>query len=149
MRLMKWYPETTGLKTLSGEMDDIFNNLFLFNRRRLDTDYRGWTPRVDIQEHEENFEISAEIPGMDKNEISIEVQENILTIRGEKKSEEEVVESNYHLCERSTGSFERSFTLPDNTEPEKVDAEYKTGVLKITVPKTAKAQPKEIKVNIK
>ncbi|MCK4537451.1 MAG: Hsp20/alpha crystallin family protein [Candidatus Krumholzibacteria bacterium] len=149
MRLMKWYPETTGLRTARSEMDDLFNNLFLFNRRRLDSDYRGWTPRVDIQEHENDFEISAEIPGMDKDEISIEVQENILTIRGEKKTEEKVAENNYHLCERSTGSFERSFTLPDNTDPEGVDAEYKNGVLKITVPKTIKAQPKEIKVNIK
>ncbi|MBU8922389.1 MAG: Hsp20/alpha crystallin family protein [Bacteroidales bacterium] len=149
MRLMRWYPETTGLKTLQGEMDDIFNNLFLVNRRRLDTDYRGWTPRVDIQEHENNYEISAEIPGRDKDEISIEVQENILTIRGEKKKEEKATEKNYHLCERHCGSFERSFTLPDNTEPEGVDAEYKNGVLNITVPKTEKAIPKEIKVNIK
>ena len=128
MRLMKWYPETTGVKTARSEMDDIFNNLFLFNRRRLDSDYRGWTPRVDIQEHEKDFEISAEIPGMDKDEISIEVQENILTMRGEKKSEEDVSEKNYHLCERSTGSFERSFTLPEDIEEPIVKLEAKNKV---------------------
>ncbi|HSG28701.1 MAG TPA: Hsp20/alpha crystallin family protein [Candidatus Krumholzibacterium sp.] len=149
MKLMKWYPATKGLTTLQDEMDELFNNLFLVNRRRVDMGGLSWQPRVDVVEHDDRYELTAEVPGMEKDEISIEVQDNTLSIRGEKKIEKEVNTDCLHICERRHGKFERSFVLPENVKVDKVDAEYKAGVLKISIPKEEKAKPKEIKVEVK
>ncbi len=85
MKLMKWYPGVTGVTTFQDEVEDLFNTLFLANRRRVDMGSGVWIPRVNIREHEDKYELTAEIPGMNKDEISIELQDNNLTIRGEKK----------------------------------------------------------------
>jgi len=149
MKLMKWYPGVTGVTTLQDEMEDLFNNLFLTNRRRVDIGGGTWIPRVNIREHQDRFELTAEIPGMNKDEISIEVQENTLTIRGEKTTEKDTGDDKFHVCERVYGKFERSFILPENVKADGVDAEYVDGVLKIGIPKTEKAKPMEIKVKVR
>lgn len=149
MKLMKWYPGVTGVATLQDEMEDLFDNLFLANRRRVDMGSGTWLPRVNIREHEDKYELTAEIPGMNKDEISIEVQDNTLTIRGEKTTEKDTGDEKFHVCERVCGKFERSFALPENVKAEGVDAEYKDGVLKIGIPKTEKVKPTEIKVRVK
>ena len=106
-------------------------------------------PRVNVKELDDRFELSAEIPGMEKEELSIEVQENLLTIRGEKKTQGKAENEKMHICEVSYGKFERSFRLPENTKIEDVDAEYKNGVLRVSIPKTEPAKPKEITVKVK
>jgi HSP20 family protein len=110
----------------------------------------SFNPRVDISEDEKNIFINAEIPGVKKEEIKISLQDNILTISGEKKSEtEEKKDKNYYRSERVFGSFTRSFTLPEEINPDKVEAKFEEGILKIVI---EKASPKEINerfINIK
>lgn len=149
MKLMKWYPGVTGVNNFQDEVEDLFNTLFLANRRRVDMGSGIWIPRVNIREHEDRYELTAEIPGMNKDEISIELQDNNLTIRGEKKAESETKDDTFHVCERVYGKFERSFLLPENTSAEAVEAEYRDGILSVVIPKTEKPKPKEIKVRVK
>ncbi|MBN1885448.1 MAG: Hsp20/alpha crystallin family protein [Candidatus Krumholzibacteriota bacterium] len=143
MRLVKWNPGY--LHPLNRNMDDLFDGFFGVPLARE----RTWAPRVDVHEHEDRFELQAEIPGMEKEEISIEVQERMLAIRGEKKVEEEKDEAGCHIRERHWGRFERTFTLPENVDTAKIDAAYRNGVLTIGIPKKEEAKPKEIKVEVK
>ena len=115
----------------------------------MDLQNFDWTPRVNVEEKEEAFEITAELPGMKKDDLDIEVQDDVLTIKGEKKFEKDEKEANYHICERSYGTFQRSFTLPENVKTDDIEAEYKDGILKLVLPKVEPVKPKEIKVKVK
>ena len=109
----------------------------------------GWLPPVDIYstgEHE--LVLKAEIPGMGKDDIDVTVENFTLTIRGEKKSEQAVKDDQFHRVERSYGTFTRSFALPNTVDPNKVQAEYKDGVLTIKLPQREETRPKQIKVNV-
>ncbi|MGH7889811.1 MAG: Hsp20/alpha crystallin family protein [Thermodesulfobacteriota bacterium] len=105
-----------------------------------------WYPAIDISEDENNIFVTAEIPGMDKENVTIRLLENVLTIGGEKKKETEHKGINLHRVERSYGAFRRSVTLPFSAQSDKVKAVYKDGLLKITLPKTEKAKAKEISI---
>jgi HSP20 family protein len=105
-------------------------------------------PAVDIFEDNGNVVVKAEMPGMTKDELDVRIAENVLTISGEKKKEEKVEKQNYFRMERSYGSFSRSFTLPSDVETDKIKAQFKDGVLEITIPKTAEAMKKHKKVTI-
>jgi HSP20 family protein len=107
-----------------------------------------WSPSVDISENDDNIVVNAEIPGMNKEDINVSVRDDTLTIKGEKKREREEEEENYHVVERSYGRFQRSFTLPDNVKSDDIKANYKDGVLNITIPKTEEAKSKELKVDV-
>ncbi len=106
-------------------------------------------PAVDIVERENDFNIKLELPGVEKKDVKITVQNDILTIKGEKKQESEKKGENYHRVERSYGIFQRSFTLPSSVNSEKIDASYDNGVLTVSVPKLEEAKPKEIEVKLK
>ncbi|MBN2184451.1 MAG: Hsp20/alpha crystallin family protein [Candidatus Krumholzibacteriota bacterium] len=147
MKLVRWYP-STGLNRFESEMEGMFNGFFPSVFRGPGEEI-SWMPKVNVKELDDRFELTAEIPGMEKEELSIEVQENLMTIRGEKKTEEKAENEKMHICEVSYGKFERSFRLPENTRLEDVDAEYKNGVLRVSIPKTEPAKPKEIKVKVK
>jgi HSP20 family protein len=107
-----------------------------------------WSPLVDITEDEKEYVIKAEIPEMKKDDIKISVQDDVLSISGERKYEKEEKGKKYHRVERAYGSFMRSFTLPEDADGSKVNAEYKDGVLKIHLPKSEKAKPKAIEVKV-
>jgi HSP20 family protein len=107
-----------------------------------------WTPLVDISEDDKEYVIKAEVPEMKKEDIKINVHEDVLTITGERKYEKEEKGKKYHRVERSYGSFLRSFSLPEDADGTKVIAEYKDGVLKVRLPKSEKAKPKSIEVKI-
>lgn len=107
-----------------------------------------WSPLVDITEDEKEYLIKAELPEIKKEEIKISVQNDVLSISGERKSEKEERGKKYHRVERSYGSFVRSFTLPEDADGTKVNAEYKDGVLKVHLPKSEKAKPKAIEVKV-
>ncbi len=109
----------------------------------------AWTPVVDVAEEADRYIFHAELPGVDKKDVKITVQNNILTVRGEKKQEEETDGKNYHRTERSYGSFFRSFTLPSTVVTDKIEASYADGVLTIAIPKAEEAKPKEIEVKVK
>jgi len=107
-----------------------------------------WTPAVDIVEREDEFEVKVELPGVEKDDVKITLESNILTIRGEKKQEKEQKGENLHRVERSYGSFQRSFTLPTTVKNDKIDASYRDGILMITLPKAEEAKPKQIEVKV-
>jgi len=106
-----------------------------------------WMPTVDIDESEEAFTIKAELPGVEKEDVSVHIENSVLTIRGEKKTE--TPDKKRHRVECAYGSFIRSFTLPQAVNVDEVKAEYKNGILNLTVPKSAAAKPKQIDVKIK
>jgi HSP20 family protein len=108
----------------------------------------GFAPLVDIYEDEHNITLKIEVPGIDEKDIDVRIENNTLTVHGERKIEKEEKEENFRRVERQYGSFTRSFTLPTTVDPEKVSAIYDKGILKISLAKKAEAKPKQIKVNV-
>jgi len=107
----------------------------------------AWYPAIDLSETDNEYIVKAELPGVGKDEIEISMTDGILTIRGEKKQEKEEKKENYHFAERWYGKFSRTLGLPPDADPEKADALFDNGVLKITVPKAENARPKKIKIS--
>lgn len=107
-----------------------------------------WSPLVDITEDEKEYVIKAELPEVKKEDIKLNVQDDVLTITGERKYEKEEKGKKYHRVERSYGSFLRSFTLPENADGTKVSAEYKDGLLMVRLPKSEQSKPKSIEVKV-
>ena len=108
-----------------------------------------WSPSVDVYQTDDKIVVKADVPGLDKKDFDIAVVDHHLTIKGERKHENEVKEENYHRTERVYGTFERSFELPATVDTEKIQAEYKDGVLELTLPKKEEAKPKQIAVKVK
>ncbi|MGB7590952.1 MAG: Hsp20/alpha crystallin family protein [Terriglobia bacterium] len=109
---------------------------------------RSWAPPVDIYETEDAIVLKAELPGIDPKDVEVRVEDNTLYLKGERNYEKDVNEQNYHRIERSYGSFARSFSLPNSISAEKVKAEYKDGLLTLTMPKREEAKPKTIKIDV-
>jgi len=155
MSLVRWNPARelatwpSDLFGIQREMNRMFDNAFRFDTRDGDSEFTAWTPAVDIAEHDDQFVVKVELPGVNKDDVKITLENNILTIRGEKKQEKETKKENYHRVERSYGSFQRSFTLPTTVKSDKIDAVYKDGILHIALPKAEEAKPKQIEVKVK
>lgn len=110
---------------------------------------RGWAPPVDMMERKDEVILRADIPGLDQKDIEVNVEEGVLTIRGERKAEEkEVKEEDYYCCERWAGSFSRSVSLPPGVNPEQIKATFKNGVLEVHIPKTKEAKGKKIEIKV-
>lgn len=107
-----------------------------------------WAPAVDIHETEGELVVKADLPGIAEEDIDVRVEKNMLTIRGERKFEKSVNDDNYLRVERAYGSFSRSFSLPNTVNTEAVQAEYRNGVLTVTMPKREESKPKQVKVNV-
>jgi HSP20 family protein len=107
-----------------------------------------WAPAVDIYETENDLVLKADLPEVAEKDIDIRVENNMLTIRGERKLEESVKEDNYLRVERAYGSFSRSFSLPTTVDTESIKANYKNGVLTVEIPKRAESKPKQVKINV-
>jgi HSP20 family protein len=114
--------------------------------REEDLDVR--VPTVDVYEEKDDIVVKAELPGMDKDNIEVNLTDHTLTIKGEKKKEEDVKEENYHRSERSYGTFLRTLELPKDVHADKVKASFKNGILEVRIPKTEGAKAKEIKVKV-
>jgi HSP20 family protein len=135
-----------GFDHMLRRMNDVFEDV---QRGGVRFEVGDFTPRVDISDDEKQLTISAELPGITKQDVKITVNEDrILTLRGEKRREEKHEDKNFMRVERSYGSFTRSFALPDNVDTESVQASFTDGVLKITLDKTMPAEPKEQEINI-
>ncbi|MBN1292208.1 MAG: Hsp20/alpha crystallin family protein [Candidatus Latescibacteria bacterium] len=135
---------------LSGPTMNDFIDRFFYGWPSYDaTTDLSWTPRVDINENEKDVVIEAELPGIEKKDIKVEVKDNVLTLSGERKQEKKTENSENCCIERNYGKFERSFSLGDMVETDKVSAAYKNGVLTLTLPKKEQAIPKEITVEVK
>ena len=107
-----------------------------------------WTPSVDIMEKDGNLVLRAELPGLTEKEIELKIEGNILTLKGERKMESEDEKGTYHRVESCYGSFTRSFRLPETVDSEKINAEYKNGILKVTIPQKPEVKPREIPVSV-
>ncbi len=147
MAIVRWEPFRDLLATQK-EFDRLFREAFTpgFGGGELST--RPWAPPVDIFENENNIVLKAELPGVDPKDVEVRVEGNTLYLKGERKFEKETKEENYHRVERSYGSFARSFSLPNSIDAEKVAADYKDGLLTLTLPKREEAKPKTVKINV-
>jgi len=153
--LTRWEPLRTRMNPFR-ELEEMEKRLStIFGRQSLRPDgekeamtMAEWSPLVDITEDEKEYLIKAEVPEIKKEDIKLLVQDNVLTISGERKSEKEEKGKKYHRVERTYGSFMRSFTLPEDADGSKVAAEYKDGMLNVRLPKSEKAKPKSIEVKV-
>ena len=132
--------------TLQDRMNRLFRDSFGDGQEALTTS--TFAPPVDVYEDEHNVTLKIEVPGIDEKDIDVRIENNTLTVHGERKFEKEEKEENYRRVERQYGSFTRSFTLPNTVSSEDVQANYEKGVLKIKLAKKAEAKPKQIKVNV-
>ena len=147
MAIVRWEP-FRDLLTTQREFDRLFNEAFSPMSGETEVSTRSWAPPVDIYETEDAIVLKAELPGIDPKDVEVRVEDNTLYLKGERNYEKEVKEQNYHRVERSYGSFARSFSLPNSISAEKVKAEYKDGLLTLTMPKREEAKPKTIKIDV-
>jgi len=144
--LMRWTPETDLFRT---RMDRVFNEMLrdVWGAPISESATgRTWAPAVDIKESDEALTLTAELPGFDKNQVEITLENNVLTLAGERKFEQESKGETWHRIERSYGSFSRSFTLPATVKTDKVDAKFDGGLLSITLPKIEESKPRKIAI---
>jgi HSP20 family protein len=147
MNLVRWNPygEMTAMKN---RINQMFSEPYWLTRRMDDdTDMGIWNPAVDLYEKDDHFVIKAELPGVDKKNIAIDLKDRVLTISGERSYENEVKEESYYRRERSYGKFQRAFTLPADVDSEKINAEFKDGLLQIEVPKPEQQKPKLVTIH--
>ena len=145
--LTRWEPFRE-LATLQDRLNRMFGEPF-GTATGQELTAGAFVPPVDVYEDEKSIRLKMEVPGIEEKDIDIRLENNLLTVRGERKMESETKEENYHRIERSYGSFSRSFTLPSSVNPEDVKAGYAKGVLTVTLGKRAEARPKQIKVEVK
>lgn len=150
-------PSQNGLepwRALRSEMDRVFDRFskgfgFPSFEPFLSQDVELAAPAVDFSEDEKAYTVTAELPGIEEKDIDVTVSNGVLTLKGEKKQEKEEKDKNYYLSERSYGSFQRSFALPDNIDQDKISAAFAKGVLTVSLPKTAEAQKTQKKIEVK
>lgn len=143
MSLIRWNP-TRYLGNFDNDIDTYIKDFW----NGEDSYLTRFTPNVDIQELAEEYQFHAELPGLDKKDVNITVKENMLTISGVKKNKKEDKNDNFHRIESSYGKFQRSFRLSQNVKQNDIKAEFKNGVLDITVPKAEEAKPKEVEITV-
>ena len=145
MTLVKWTPRPM---TVFNEVDNMINSVFNHDWNLEPMQSTKWNPAVDVKETDNSFLISADIPGLTKKDINIEVSDDVLSITGE-RTEDNVEDSDlYHYRERSKGAFTRSFHLPESVDEKKISANFKDGILSIELPKTKVIEPKSRKIKI-
>ena len=127
-------------------VDRFFNDFWNNSFSNFDQDSTVWSPRVDVKETKDAYELLADLPGLEKKEINISLNDNVLTVKGERKSEEKSEDENCYYNERTYGTFSRSFRLPNKVEQKDIRAEYKDGVLKVVLRKSEEAKPREIEI---
>src|SRR5438445_4626153 len=145
--LTRWDPYRE-LNTLQDRMNRLFHESFSNEGRDESLATSSFAPAVDVYEDEHNITLKIEVPGIDEKDIDVRIENNNLTVHGERKLEKEEKEENYRRIERQYGSFTRSFTLPNSVDTGQVGANYDNGVLKIKLAKKSEAKPKQIKVNV-
>src|SRR5438477_10603394 len=143
--LTRWEP-FRGTTSLQEQVNRLFSDVL--ERTGEESSLTAWAPSVDIYENEHELVVKADLPEIDPKDLDIRVENNILTIRGERKFEKKVNEDNYLRVERAYGSFARSFTLANTVNSDAIKADYQNGVLTLNIPKREEAKPKQIKVNV-
>src|ERR1700761_4795358 len=147
MALIRWEP-VRELGTIQNEMNRLFNSFFDTPTVTNGAALRRWVPAMDLVETEGEYVLRADLPGMSEADVNIELDENVLTISGERKSEHEERKAGYYRVERSSGAFRRSLTLPEGVDPESVRATFDKGVLEVTVPKPEQQTPRKVQIAV-
>jgi Molecular chaperone (small heat shock protein) len=146
MAITKWDP-FRDLMVLKDRMNRLFEDLVSSPRfEESELIQSTWSPAVDIYETENELVLTAELPGVEEKDVEIKIEDNTLTLKGERKFEKETKEENYHRIERAYGSFFRSFSLPNYIDQEKISAEYENGLLRIHMPKKSEVKPRKVKI---
>src|SRR3989442_9039473 len=143
--LTRWEP-FRGATSLQDQVNRLFSDVL--ERKGEESSLTAWAPSVDIYETEHELVVKADLPEVDPKDLDIRVENNILTIRGERKFEKKVSEENYLRVERAYDSFARSFSLANSVNAEAIKADYHNGVLTLTLPKREESKPKQINVNV-
>ncbi len=146
MRTMNRWESSRGATTLQEQLNRVFGDRL--ERAGDESNLTPWAPAVDIFETEHELVVQADLPDVNPQDMDIRVENNILTIRGERKFENKVNEENYLRVERAYGSFSRSFSLANSVKSDAIKADYQNGVLTLSIPKREEAKPKQIKVNV-
>ena len=148
MTVVRWQPRNPSIWNWSREMDRMMNSAL--SRRWANSAERDWLPDVDVEERENEYLVAMDIPGVDKKDVHVTVEGNLLTVKGERKYERTEGEEGQCYCsERQFGSFSRSFTLSKKIDSGRISAKHKDGVLTITLPKAEEALEKEIEIQVK
>ena len=145
--ITRWDP-IREFTTVQDRLNRLFRESYGPEGREESLTSSSFAPPVDVYEDEHNVTLKIEVPGIDEKDIDVRIENNVLTVHGERKFEKEEKEENFRRVERQYGSFTRTFTLPTTVDAEKVSANYDKGILKIALPKKAEAKPKQIKVNV-
>jgi HSP20 family protein len=148
MAIVRWEP-IRNLLTLQDRMNRLFNESFEPREGAADEWALGgsWAPVVDIYEQDGTIVLKAELAGVDPKDVDVRVENNVLTLKGERRADSEVKQEHYHRVERTYGAFSRSFTLPTVVDSEKIKADIKDGVLRVSLPKKEEAKPRQITIN--
>lgn len=147
MKLTRWTP-TRDFFGFQDEMNKLMERFFEPDVFPSGERFGNWLPSMDVVENKDAFTVELELPGLRKDDISISLENNVLTIEGERKREHEEKDANVHRMERSYGTFLRRITIPTQVEADKIDAVFKEGILKIHLPKTETVKPKAITVKV-
>ncbi len=145
MTLIKWVPRPA---SIFDDMDKMINNVFENDWNFPVRSKTNWSPAVDVKESDNSFTLTADIPGLTKKEVKVNITDGILSISGERKFEDEKESGNYHYRERRYGSFSRTFNLPETVNEEDISASFKNGILSIELPKHEVVLPKEREIKI-
>jgi HSP20 family protein len=148
MALIRWEPARE-LATIQTEMNRLFNTFFEPGQDNGSgqSPLRRWVPAMDLVETGEDFVLRADLPGVSENDVNIELEDNVLTISGQRKAEHEERKEGYYRVERASGSFSRSLTLPDGVDPDRVRASFDKGVLEVHIPKPEQRKPRKVTIS--
>jgi len=147
MTLVRWEP-VRELSSLQGEMNRLFNAFFDTPMPGGPGGQRRWVPAMDLVETDEDFVLRADLPGMTREDLAIELEDNVLTVSGERKAEHEDRQEGFVRVERSFGRFSRSLTLPDGVDADGIRAEFHDGVLEVRVPKPEQRKPRKVQIGV-
>ena len=147
MALVRWEP-VRELNSLQSEMNRLFNTFFDTPTGGNGGGLRRWVPAMDLVETDDHFVLKADLPGLDSGDVNIEVEDNVLTVSGERKVEHETSKEGYYRLERSSGEFRRALTLPDGVDADKIEASFEKGVLEIRVPKPEQRKPRKVQIGV-
>ncbi|HEX3434669.1 MAG TPA: Hsp20/alpha crystallin family protein [Solirubrobacteraceae bacterium] len=147
MAVIRWEP-TRELQSLQHEVNRLFGTVFDTQAGAANGALRRWIPAMDLVEQDDQYVLRADLPGVGEEDVSVEFEDNVLTISGERKSEVEHGGEGYRRIERSSGSFARSLTLPEGIDPDAVNARFERGVLEVRVPKPEQRKPRRVAIDV-
>ena len=147
MAIVRWEP-LREVASIQNEMNRLFGTVFDSPSPGNGSAMRRWMPAMDLVETEDHFVLRADLPGLAEGDVNIEVEDNVLTVSGERKAEHETTKEGYHRVERAFGSFSRSLTLPDGVDADAVTASFDRGVLEVRIPKPEQRKPRKVSIGV-